>query len=346
MKLIFIFLTTLSIINICTAQVSNDDCAHAQVLKINQNTNGICFNGMVADTGIYTSNINSIPNYPYPTNPNPCEGYISSIASPANDIWYVVNPTGIFSILLSSSDTTHISFWIGNCSTLLPYKCYTLNGNDFINETFQDIQCYPNYHLYIQISGNKVGKLTTFGACLWDRDIIGCYSDTIKISTPVLCFDYDIRHLDESSPQANDGSAIINIKEGNKPYTFQWNDGNTDSIRTNLSIGKYYVTITDKNGCSEKDSVNIEVITNTNDQSKSPNIEITPTPSSDFIKLSSNLDILKSKYEIIDLKGQLLKSEKIQNNRQIIDISHLSKGIYFIKIIYDKQIDVKKIIKN
>ncbi len=48
----------------------------------------------------------------------------------------------------------------------------------------------------------------------------------------------------------NDGSALITIKLGTKPYTYDWSTAvGFDSIATNLSAGFYYVTVTDSNDC-------------------------------------------------------------------------------------------------
>lgn len=38
--------------------------------------------------------------------------------------------------------------------------------------------------------------------------------------------------------------------QGIPPYTFFWDDGNTDSVRTNLLVGQHIVTVKDGNGCS------------------------------------------------------------------------------------------------
>ena len=58
--------------------------------------------------------------------------------------------------------------------------------------------------------------------------------------TPIPCF--------------NDGSvgsvSITSIAGGQAPYTYLWNDGQTDSSIENLSAGDYFVTILDSNGCS------------------------------------------------------------------------------------------------
>ncbi|WP_188477393.1 SprB repeat-containing protein, partial [Phaeocystidibacter marisrubri] len=53
------------------------------------------------------------------------------------------------------------------------------------------------------------------------------------------------------------GSLDLLITGGTKPYTLLWNDGNTDSARTNLVAGIYSVVVTDAHGCT--DSLEIEL---------------------------------------------------------------------------------------
>jgi len=349
MKKCFFLLISLLVLNNVNAQVPNDDCQHAQLLNITYNPYGSCLNGMIADTTIQSSNNNSIPNYPYPANPDPCDGYTPQIAVPANDVWYEINASAHFEYLFYSSDTTHVSFWIGdNCSALRPYKCFTFIGNgynSFRQEAFYDI--YQPDRFFVQISGNRIGKFINFSFCFWNYPVyITMYSN--NAITPVLCFNYKIKHTDVSNYQANDGSAAICINGGNAPFTYQWNDGNTDSIRTNLSVGEYYVTITDNYGCKEIDSLNINTATyiNANTTRENDNFFITPIPSSDFIILSYNSEIRNIQFEIIDLNGHIIKKGIIINNRQIVDIRNLTSGLYFVKIINGKTVEVRKIIKE
>lgn len=55
----------------------------------------------------------------------------------------------------------------------------------------------------------------------------------------------------------NDGSAEVNVSGGTPPYTFLWNNGQTDTIATGLSAGMVTVTITDANNFSIIDTINL-----------------------------------------------------------------------------------------
>jgi hypothetical protein len=51
------------------------------------------------------------------------------------------------------------------------------------------------------------------------------------------------------SGNSNDGSASITAAGGTIPYTYSWNNSQTNSSATGLSIGTYTITVNDINGC-------------------------------------------------------------------------------------------------
>jgi large repetitive protein len=65
----------------------------------------------------------------------------------------------------------------------------------------------------------------------------------IPTSTPVSC------------GGANNGTATATVAGGTPSFTFQWSNGATDSIITNLATGTYFVTATGANGCTDTASI-------------------------------------------------------------------------------------------
>lgn len=84
-----------------------------------------------------------------------------------------------------------------------------------------------------------------------------------------------------------------------------------------------------------------------NESVNMPNFNIYPNPASDFITLEIPDFISGTSIQIVDLTGKIIKIESIQTHTQQIDVSNLSKGLYFIKI-QDKQglYSIKKITIN
>lgn len=72
---------------------------------------------------------------------------------------------------------------------------------------------------------------------------------------------------------------------------------------------------------------------------------IYPNPSNDYIKIQLNNDIHNSTYTIIDQLGKNVLSGKLTSEISVLDITKLSKGVYFLKIGNQNQ-EAFKIIKK
>ena len=79
--------------------------------------------------------------------------------------------------------------------------------------------------------------------------------------------------------------------------------------------------------------------------SSNPSFQVYPNPSRGEIKINGITN--NTQLEIFDLKGSLMKKELINENN-IIDVSNLRNGIYFLKLVSntEKTFTQKLIIKN
>lgn len=72
-----------------------------------------------------------------------------------------------------------------------------------------------------------------------------------------------------SCPGDADGELMVRNLNGIAPYSFEWSNGGTSTVQSDLSAGMYVVTMTDGNGCisvdsllfSDPDSIRAEIIT-------------------------------------------------------------------------------------
>lgn len=60
-----------------------------------------------------------------------------------------------------------------------------------------------------------------------------------------------------SGSNTTDGTATANPTGGTSPYTYNWSTGETTSSLSNLAPGAYRVTVTDANGCSAQQTVEV-----------------------------------------------------------------------------------------
>lgn len=61
-----------------------------------------------------------------------------------------------------------------------------------------------------------------------------------------------------TSASKKDGKAVIRPRGGTAPYEVQWDSGETGISARKLNFGFHYLTITDSNGCSIKDVIEID----------------------------------------------------------------------------------------
>ena len=90
------------------------------------------------------------------------------------------------------------------------------------------------------------------------QNVNGCESPRIEIKViinPLPSFTLTAHH-----PKCFGelGSISTTILSDNEPFSFQWNQGDTISSIENLEQGTYILTIKDKNGCFNTDSVSIQ----------------------------------------------------------------------------------------
>jgi hypothetical protein len=81
---------------------------------------------------------------------------------------------------------------------------------------------------------------------------------------------------------------------------------------------------------------------------KSINLSVYPNPTTDYLTVSiSEFEISNLSYQLYDLNGELLQSEKITSNQTNIAMSNFVPATYFVKVVQEsKEVKTFKIIKN
>ncbi|NSW45773.1 MAG: T9SS type A sorting domain-containing protein [Bacteroidales bacterium] len=156
------------------------------------------------------------------------------------------------------------------------------------------------------------------------------------------------------------GKIVANVTGGDAPYTYKWSNGQTTQTAINLCTGYYKVTVTDVNGCTKRKtgiyvsncakSFTIEDDTYEDNENEeiTEKIRIYPNPVSDILNIQLPLESLDeySLIEMYDILGNLITKHQpeLTLSEIKINVSHLSEGIYFIKIYQGSQIYQYKMI--
>ncbi|MDH7445151.1 T9SS type A sorting domain-containing protein [Aquimarina sp. 2201CG14-23] len=150
------------------------------------------------------------------------------------------------------------------------------------------------------------------------------------------------------TPGASDGAATGSASGGTMPYTYLWSNGGTTASITGLTAGTYTVSVTDNNGCGPDTSeatIIEDPLLSIDDLTDQIVVNIYPNPVRDHITLSFDKNT-QAQIQIIDLLGKVITTEKV--NSQIINmsVSHLTSGIYFVKIEDNQNTGIYRIIKE
>jgi hypothetical protein len=103
--------------------------------------------------------------------------------------------------------------------------------------------------------------------------------------------------------------------------------------------GTYTQILTDENGCDSLLILNLTYQVSLNDVEEENNISFYPNPTSSEIIFTTNIEQI----EVMDLTGKRLM---IFNHEKQINIEALPSGIYYLRLINDKKITTKKVIKQ
>lgn len=93
------------------------------------------------------------------------------------------------------------------------------------------------------------------------------------------------------------------------------------------------------------DNFTVTEVLGTNEFSESK-FSVYPNPTKGLIDISNDTDATISSVELSDLNGRVVKRFAIGENESQINISEFSQGIYMMKIISDKGIVTKRIVKE
>ena len=171
-------------------------------------------------------------------------------------------------------------------------------------------------------------------------DSSGCSDSTNLLITvkdlPVI----SMSSIAATCSTCTDGEALVTVLSGPTPHSFVWHNGGTSNPLTGLNPGNYSVTFTDGNSCSIEDS--IEVMNSVGVINETSEWFIYPNPTNDFIFFKSNNYSGLISMELYSFNGKRLKS--IKSNK--LSLIEYPKGLYLLKIIYEKKIEIKKIVKE
>lgn len=180
----------------------------------------------------------------------------------------------------------------------------------------------------------------------------GC-SETVTFTISTLAlFNAFATSAGETCLGCNNGIAYSYPSGGNPPYTYLWQPGGaTTKDYYNIAPGSYTVCVTDANGCTVCDSVNVDPANvGIEEQGQELSFEVIPNPVADdeVTMVFGQLHKKEAFIAILDVTGSAVLFEKItlNDNKHTINIRSLSPGIYFVRIEAEDMLTIKKLVKQ
>ena len=165
--------------------------------------------------------------------------------------------------------------------------------------------------------------------------------DEITLSNPTL-INVNGTLTPENSGQSN-GKIILTVTGGVSPYNYKWNNGKTTSSISDITAGSYNVTITDANGCEVTSTFVIDMVSAVDDEDNC--IISLPTIINNEIQINA-CNASRKNIVLLNNQGKILYKNKLYS-QLTIPVSNLTSGIYFIKIIDERNNEiVQKVIKH
>jgi hypothetical protein len=234
----------------------------------------------------------------------------------------IVNPPPVFTI---GNDTN-----ICSNTSPTPFGIFASNGS--LNYVWFD---------NTTLSGTVVNGPGTYYATGTDAN--GCSStDTMVVGT------VDPADVDININVVGTNSADLDAGPGFTNYL--WSTSQTSQMINIIGNGTYYVQVTDVNGCPNADTVSIIFSLGLEGETgENAKIIFYPNPSSGIVNMSaSGLADSPLKIEIMEISGKMVYEQNIQhpseNFVEQLDLTHVSEGIYMVRVTHQQQVHSSKII--
>jgi hypothetical protein len=185
-------------------------------------------------------------------------------------------------------------------------------------------------------------------------DANGCVAAaTVQVTepTPITVMVDDVT----GSPSGNPLGAIsITPGGGNGAFTFEWifngNVFSDEEDQTGLLPGSYIVNTTDGGGCTVSDTIVVPLIDAVNDLDAASRITLQPNPTSGLLSLDFDLPhTAEVRLTVFDLTGRPVLPELalvLSKNKVPLDLGDAAAGVYFLQIVVDETVVIKRVLVN
>ena len=223
------------------------------------------------------------------------------------------------------------------------YEQVLVNSEGCDSVLILNITIHPVYSLALQLqacdsfeidgmvyteTGNYTVELTSYDGC---DSIISLALDVVNINTEVGVEDMQL------------------ISEELDADSYQWYDCATDQFIENATnrnfspeeSGQYKVEIVKESCIKFSECVEFNIVNTEDFQFE---FYFAPNPTQGLLSIHSDLNMDEIQIQITDLSGRVVHPAKKYNGNSILDLNHLSSGVYMVQTKIEDQINYRKIV--
>ncbi len=184
---------------------------------------------------------------------------------------------------------------------------------------------------------------SAFGNGTFSGNLIGTAPGSGTLLLPGRTYNNVLQVVTYMNITATIATSLIPITATLNATNYQYYDASQKYPLLSISITKLNSLL--GNQVTTTIDVNNKIYAGINEYSLDNSLVIYPNPASNQINIQLN-NFNKAQVEITNQLGQVVKTLNIKNNNEILDISDLNSGVYFVKTLSENKTSVKKLIKN
>jgi autotransporter-associated beta strand protein len=195
------------------------------------------------------------------------------------------------------------------------------------------------------ISGLLAG---TYEVTVTDN-VSGCKATVLATISEPTALDVDVTVTDATCSTCADGSIELTVTGGTSPYTYSWINQQGGNTATELAPGAYSVTVTDANGCTFTEVIEVGYSNAVNEfRAGFKTLNVYPNPANAVINYSATFEGKELVVLLVDVQGRIIATTAHASLNGVItssvNTSVLNPGIYQLRFISDKGVSNKKFV--
>lgn len=185
-------------------------------------------------------------------------------------------------------------------------------------------------------------------------DAAGCTTTLNVVVDEPEAIIITIDEVTEAMDGESNGAIAVSIMGGVMDYTYEWMNSNGEIVSNEedpfgLPPGDYVLSVSDQNDCTVvSDTITVDNITNINEVATIKKMELFPNPASEILNLNIELhQVEEVQLELFDFTGRSILQtahEKISLKNYDFDVSDWATGVYWVKILVNQEVLVKKVV--